>query len=414
MSIAKYLQHYAEGEIEVSATLLNQWQHVVCIPAFDEADTLPTLLNTLSKQDNLLIILVLNSPKSANPSNALVRTKQLGKLIKQQFSMEQTINEHCQLLQLNNANSHLLLLEHYSIPDEEGVGLARKIGCDIACKLIHENKVSSLWIHNTDADVSLPIDYFSISQGLVDDCAAALFAFSHKNIPQQKFQYSLQLYEYSLFYYVEALRWAGSRYAFHTIGSTLLIHYNYYALARGFPKRSAGEDFYLLNKLRKIGNIQSLSEPLITLSGRTSKRVPFGTGPAINKISKLSNPENDYLFYHPKCFFYLKQWLKTLPTLWEGNKVQSLIEDELLVKCLSNIGVDKAISHASQHSKNKESFTKHMHNWFDAFKTLKFIHNLRDMEIASINLKHLQNYKKDFPFIAKAEVQQRTNNKTLS
>ncbi len=414
MSNTKYLQYYAEGEIKVTATLLSQWQQVVCIPAFDEADTLPTLLNTLSKRDDLLIILVLNSPKSANPSNALARTKQLGKLIKKQFSIEQTINENCQLLRLNNANSHLLLLEHYSIPDKEGVGLARKIACDIACKLIHENKVSSLWIHNTDADVSLPTNYFSISQGLNDDCAAAIFAFSHKNIPQQKFQDSLQLYEYSLFYYVEALRWAGSRYAFHTIGSTLLIHYNYYALARGFPKRSAGEDFYLLNKLRKIGNIQSLSGPLITLSGRPSKRVPFGTGPAINKISKLNNSKNDYLFYHPKCFFYLKKWLKTLPTLWESNEIQSLVEDELLIKCLSNIGVDEAISHASQHSKNQAGFTKHMHNWFDAFKTLKFIHNLRDMGIPSINLKDLQNYKTDFPFIVTAEVQQRINNKTLS
>jgi hypothetical protein len=407
MSIGKYLQHYAESEITFVQDLENHWQHVICIPAFDEADSLPLLLKNLSMKDNLLVILVLNSPLSASNSEASLRTKKLAEFFKQQFSLQHNLSENCQLRQLNNSGSHLLLLEHYSIPDKQGVGLARKIACDMACQLIHDNKVLSPWIHNTDADVDLPADYLSASLEVNNGTAAALFPFQHKFNSQSKSQLSLQLYEYSLYYYVEALKWAASPYAFHTIGSTLLLHHNYYALARGFPKRAAGEDFYLLNKLKKIGDIQALSKPVLTLSGRTSSRAPFGTGPAINKISEFENPADDYLFYHPHCFLHLKKWLFFMPTLWQDSDLQALANDELLYKCLMNIGVEEAIAHARQHSKDQAGFMKHMHNWFDSFKTLKLIHNLRNLELASINLKQLQNYKKEFPFITKAEKAQK-------
>ena len=407
MSIGNYLQHYAESEIALVQGLEHEWQQVICIPAFDEADTLPLLLKKLSLEDKLLLILVLNSPLSANNSDAAIRTQKLAELFKQQFTLQQTISDRCELRQLNNSCSHLLILEHYSIPDKQGVGLARKIACDMACQLIHDNKILSPWIHNTDADVDLPADYLSASLEVNNGTAAALFPFKHESNSHVKSQLSLQLYEYSLYYYVAALKWAASPYAFHTIGSTLLLHHNYYALARGFPKRAAGEDFYLLNKLNKIGAVQTLPKPLLTLSGRRSSRAPFGTGPAINKIGELESPTDDYLFYHPHCFLHLKNWLFFMPSLWRDSDPQELANDELLYKCLMSIGVEEAIAHARQHSKDQAAFIKHMHNWFDAFKTLKLIHNLRDLGLASINHKQLQNYKKQFPFISNAEKAQK-------
>ena len=409
MSVGKYLQYYAEGDIELVEGLTNQWQEVICIPAFDESDILLPLLNTLSAEKNLLLILVLNSPASAINTEAKLRTQKLGELVKQQFPLQQTLSENCQLLQLNKSASHLLLLEHYSIPDKEGVGLARKIACDIACKLIHDKKINSTWIHNTDADVTLPTGYFLASKELSKDSAAGIFAFKHLKDSNPILKNALQLYEYSLFYYVEALKWAGSRYAFHTIGSTLLLNHKTYALARGFPKRVAGEDFYLLNKLRKIGEIESLTEPVITLSGRPSSRVPFGTGPAINKISALNKPNEEYFFYHPKCFQFLKEWLTLLPNLWLSAELNSLVKDEILFNSLRMIGAEEAISHARNNSTSQSGFVKQLHNWFDAFRTLKLIHNLRNLELASMNFKYLQHYKNEYPFIGKAEKAQESS-----
>lgn len=404
MSVKKYLQHYAEGDIEFAKALTGQWQHVICIPAFDEAKHLPTLLERLSTENDLLVIVIINSPESADIPKA--RSQQLAENIKQQFSLQQILANNCQLLTLNDKTTHLLLIEHYSIPEEEGVGLVRKIACDVACQLINDQKVISPWIYSTDADVTLPSDYFLSSKTVANDYAAALFAFKHQDNSDKKIQSSLLLYEYSLFYYVEALRWAGSGYAFHTIGSTLLLNYHHYALARGFPKRAAGEDFYLLNKLKKIGKIHSFAKPVLTLSGRTSNRVPFGTGPALNTISQFKSPEAEYLFYHPHCFLQLKNWLALLPSLWDAKDLNVVVSDELLLTGLKQIGTEKALIHSLQNSKNQESFVKHMHNWFDAFKTLKLVHSLRDLKLSSINKAQLQLYQKDFPFIAIAEDKQ--------
>ena len=147
----------------------------------------------------------------------------------------------------------------------------------------------------------------------------------------------------------------------------------------------------------------TLASPVITLSGRASTRVPFGTGPAINKISTLQNPDADYGFYHPDCFLHLKNWLAVIPALWENRELNTLIKDELLLNSLITIGAEKAVTHALNNSSDQKSFIKHMHNWFDAFRTLKLIHQLRDTALQSIELKQLKAYQENFPFIAKAE-----------
>ncbi len=67
-----------------------------------------------------------------------------------------------------------------------------------------------------------------------------------------------QLYELSLRYYVAGMKFARSPYAFHTIGSSMAVSPVHYARVRGFPKREAGEDFYLLNKLAKLGSVLEL------------------------------------------------------------------------------------------------------------------------------------------------------------
>ena len=48
----------------------------------------------------------------------------------------------------------------WQINESQGVGLARKIGCDIALKLYHSDVVKTAWIFTTDADVILPNELF--------------------------------------------------------------------------------------------------------------------------------------------------------------------------------------------------------------------------------------------------------------
>ena len=46
------------------------------------------------------------------------------------------------------------------LPDDQGVGLARKIGADVALAVWAGGGIESPWIHCSDADVVFPADYF--------------------------------------------------------------------------------------------------------------------------------------------------------------------------------------------------------------------------------------------------------------
>ncbi|MAM71045.1 MAG: hypothetical protein CMP91_07895 [Gammaproteobacteria bacterium] len=400
MSMQQYLQHYAENDIALSEHLQGNWQQVICIPAFDEDQYLTNLLERLSQQETLLVILVLNSPDSKTDSAAEQATKEYATRLRNTLQPVQTIDDRSSLLQLNAHSSHILLLERYGLPASAAVGLARKIACDLACCLIADKKVSSQWIHSTDADVSLPADYFAAQPDAT--AAAAIYSFEHEDNPDPELNRSLRRYELGLHYYVCGLQWAGSPYAFHTIGSTLLLNTKYYALVRGFPKRAGGEDFYLLNKLAKTAAISLLDSAPLILSGRSSARAPFGTGQAVNKISRLSVKHEEYTYYHPQCFVLLKQWLQLIPALENQQDYEKLIADKSLRNCLRNMGTAKALLHAQTHSKNSAGFLRHMHNWFDAFRTLKLIHCLRDAGLNSVSLQELQSQQDEFGFIRSA------------
>ena len=127
-------------------------------------------------------------------------------------------------------------------------------------------------------------------------------------------------------------------------------------------------------------------------------RVPFGTGAAVNKIIALSDPVSEFRFYDPAVFELLQIWLKTLPAIWQSRSI--VITDRLirnqsdhdqrtglqtLVISLKSIGTEKAIEHAFKQSKDLAQFTRQMHTWFDAFRTLKLIHSLRDQHLPSIS-----------------------------
>ena len=111
MSMQQYLQHYAENDIALSEHLQGNWQQVICIPAFDEDQYLTNLLERLSQQETLLVILVLNSPDSKTDSAAEQATKEYATRLRNTLQPVQTIDDRSSLLQLNAHSSHILLLD---------------------------------------------------------------------------------------------------------------------------------------------------------------------------------------------------------------------------------------------------------------------------------------------------------------
>lgn len=185
--------------------------------------------------------------------------------------------------------------------------------------------------------------------------------------------------------YVRGLRAAGSPYAYHALGSALAVDGTAYAQVRGFPKRNGGEDFYLLNKVAKVGSILNLAQPELCIDARQSDRVPFGTGPAINRLLSEQGFDQAAIFYHPDTFNHLREWLAQMPDSW-GQAIADLPLPDETLQALYTLGTLPAAETARQISKTRAAYVRHMHNWFDALKTLRFIHLLRDGGLANVTL----------------------------
>jgi len=392
-AIRSYLNNYAEAEIHLHRIqTTSAYQSALVVPAFEESlACLDGLLG--NSRHATLLILVANAPASTNP----VTQQFIADLHNRYRSIWK--NQHLSLHHYSSQQDILLVDRcriNTTIPRRSGVGLARKIGADIATQLIHEGVIQSPWIHNTDADVRLPADYFPASILPTTDAAALIYPFKHSAEPTLAL--ASILYDLSLHYYVQALRWSGSSYAYHSIGSTLAVHYLKYAQVRGFPRKPAAEDFYLLNKLAKVGNIESLRSPVLEIDARLSNRTPFGTGPAIARINQMANPVHEYLFYNPMIFVLLKLWLSAIPEIWPNRKSVDLEflcrnagdNRQILYSCLQASGILPIINKGLKQYKSEPVFNRYLMHWFDAFKTLKFVHFLRDNHFPSVPLQGIR------------------------
>ncbi len=379
------------SEVTPDKSEVGYYDNVVVIPAFNEGYEF-LQQNGLAEGGRNLVILVVNLPEQCDDVQVVIKTKQLINYI--QESMKLVFIESELSLYLNLSIGYSLLLvdrttDGMRIPNKLGVGLARKVGADIATMLINRGVVQSRMIYSTDADAQLPPGYFdsddSISGGYV-------YPFKHV-VEQQSLVLAMQLYEFSLHYYVAGLEYADSGYAFHTIGSCLAINYEAYAKVRGFPKRAAGEDFYLLNKIAKVGELKTLKEPAINIAGRVSDRVPFGTGPAISKISCMKAPLLEYKYYDPRVFECLRLLLTSLEVDWVGEELEADIKfgdyQEQIYSALEAMGFYEVEKKLQRQSKTLEQFLRRCAEWFDAFRTLKFIHFLRDNYFSSVSIGEL-------------------------
>ena len=140
MAVEKYLQQYAEAEASQLPAPPHKYRQVLVIPAYRESSALlEQIAELLDANHNSLVILVINCPNTAPDTPELAAT----------------IDEHYPLLSHNETARHydagkdstLLAVDRYSpgryIPVKQGVGLARTIGCDIACRFMASSPAAS-------------------------------------------------------------------------------------------------------------------------------------------------------------------------------------------------------------------------------------------------------------------------------
>ncbi len=388
-ALRKYLSDHAEPE----TALLRDWpaygpyEHVLVIPAYLESPSfLHRQFDKPIAEKRYLVILVSNHPSGLDDSqrvHALTSHQALSDFCGPAVWQNSSLSLH----RLNNAD--VLLVDRtdmHAIPAKQGVGLARKIGADLATALISEGIVLSRWIMNSDADTELPKDYFNI-ESEAGNSVAAIYPFRHR-FSDDSVGWATRVYEIRMRHYVDGLQRAGSAYAFHSLGSCFAFDFQAYARARGFPKRAGGEDFYLLNKLAKQGRVQVLKERLIRIETRHSNRVPFGTGPSVERMLEHPDLSSAPLFYFPGIFVHLRNLLSEIRTR-EPALVADLNINPGSLAIIRELGIDRAFAHAHKQDLHGIQYQSHMNGWLDGLKTLRYVHTLRDRHYPNISLREL-------------------------
>jgi hypothetical protein len=384
IALRRYLQRHAETGLPSHTFTVPHWRQVLVIPAYRESSALLDRLARLpASNGRTLVILVLNRPNSdSDPqANAELRDAMSQSPLPQERlpqerlpqerlpqAMRDTVPVYC----LNpHTDLYLHDMEILCGPTlaEQGVGLARKTGCDIALQWMAAGGISGQWLCSTDADATLPPEYFVQLASAAPDAVAAVFPFRHVPGDDAACTNATALYELRLHHYVLGLEYANSPYACHTLGSSLAVRSATYAHVHGFPKRAGAEDFYLLNKLAKLGPVARLQGPCIELQSRHSSRVPFGTGPAVAAIMAAEHPSDAALFYHPQCFEALAAVLASLPALAAAPEqdISRLLRDRglqpLLARhaetALDKLGIAAALAHCRRQSNTDAQFQRH-------------------------------------------------------
>ena len=380
--ISAYLNKRASGTWQIENDYKKYFQYIIVVPAIAERDALPKLIKSLEKNDklelhNTLLLIVVNNSLSSSDEVKNDNQKTLAYLKK--------IKSRVNISFVDAASSGK------EMDDKNGgVGLARKIGMDLALTKFDYLSINKNIMICTDADCIVDSDYISeISQEFNrNNFEAAVVNFAHDISGRDEETKAIICYEIFLRYYVLGLSFAKSDYAFHTIGSTMLCTPDAYVKVEGMNKRKAAEDFYFLEKLAKIYPIGEIKSTFVHPSKRGSWRVPFGTGRSVDRY--LSNSRDEYLLYDPKSFVILKTWLEVFfdnlvpnpsSLIKISNNISPALSDFLSKQDFGNF-----INKVLLKNNNPNEIEKQKHFWFDAFRTLKLIHYLRDATYPNINM----------------------------
>jgi hypothetical protein len=269
----------------------------------------------------------------------------------------------------------------YELPPKQGVGLARKIGLDLALAQLDYRTADPLLVC-LDADTLVQPDYLAalLAHFSTVTAGGASLSYRHRPATDLAGQSAIDRYELFLRVYVLGLELAGSPYAFHTVGSAMACRASAYVASGGMNRRLAGEDFYFLQQVHKTSGVAPLVGTVVHPSPRSSHRVPFGTGRSVGDM--LADGEQRLLFYQPVVFTIVGKWLACVEE-HSGAESTLLLNraaeiSPVLHAFLEQAGFSSSWENLKKHNREGTQFTAAFHSWFDAFRTMRLIHELSD------------------------------------
>jgi len=349
---------------------------IVMIPCLNEPEilrTLESLWNCEPVESFCEVIVVVNNSES---SSAEVK----------QFNLE----TFRQLIVWGEKNSRPNLILHpiYAgsvSAKHAGAGMARKIGMDEAIRRFNAINKPEGVIVSLDADCLVSANYLTRIEAVFTEsksCFAATINFEHRmdetTDPKQK--QGIRLYEDYLHYYKKTHDFVGYPDSIYTIGSAFAVRAEAYMKQGGMNRRQAGEDFYFLYKLTKLGPIKEINDAYVYPSARVSDRVPFGTGASMTKW--MNDSEDLALTYNFAAFLDLKKLFDRVESLFRisSDQYHQLISElpSSIQEYMTSINFAGKLDEINRNSSTPTSFQKRFFQFFDAFIILRFLNQAHE------------------------------------
>lgn len=373
-NIKLYLERYAVDlngrDMEPPGSL----DIAIVIPCHDEPDLVSSLI-ALSHCEigaiSILVVVVINAAEKAAEN---VKDRNLA-----------TYNEAFSWAKEHNSSGidFRFVIDNNMPSKHAGVGLARKLGMDLVAKIFYKLGHNGV-ILCFDADSLCEPNYilevynFFKENPRMPGCSIHYEHPLKGNLSLDNYNGIIQ-YELHLRYYINALRFAGFPYAYHTIGSSMAVRAHTYAQQGGMNRRKAGEDFYFLHKIIPLGHFGELKSTAVIPSARKSHRVPFGTGKAIGDW--VESESKVLLSYNPNTFLDLKKFIQIVKSPEKSSLMDTDSREawpDSIAAYLDTTNFAEAVVKIRRNTANPQGFEKAFFQWFDGFRVLKYVHFARD------------------------------------
>jgi len=343
---------------------------IVVIPCYNEPglfDTLHNLLTCVRPAAKVMTIVVINSGERSDEAG----------VVQNRVSYEQA----------------LLFADKYNEPGflffpvlferlprkHAGVGLARKIGMDMAVAHFLHNENTRGVIVSLDADCTVSDNYLTaIHKAFFHESRpdVTVHHFRHrveKNDPA--LENAVRQYEAYIRYFRDMLKQTGFPWYYHTIGSAFAVTADAYVRVGGMGRQQGGEDFYFLQKVFPLGKVKELNDACVYPLARFSDRIPFGTGPALQKI--MEEPDGTLKVYSRKSFSELKRLFEIKDSLFKKENKDLLTALSQLHPSLAEFlllnGFHEDMADCNKNSASLGTFQKRFFHHFNAFRIIKYL-----------------------------------------
>ena len=180
---------------------------------------------------------------------------------------------------------------------------------------------------------------------------------------------ALLRYELYMRNYAINLLKINSPYGFTALGSAIAMRARALHKIGNITPLQSGEDFYLVQKFCKMGGLSLFNTECVYPAGRYSDRVPFGTGPAMQRGAE--GIWDSYPIYSHRCFEPIQEAYHSLQALYK-NRI-SVTDNEFLAFLQKDNDKTDIWMDIRRNVADFDHFVKAFHQKADGLRILQFV-----------------------------------------